>query len=371
MDSFEWNKIAGAILFALLVAFGLSIFSEIVFHSEAPETPGYVIAVAEEGEGAGEAAAAEPIGVLMAGADPAAGASAAKKCLACHTFGEGEADKVGPNLWGVLMQPIAAHEGYSYSDAMREHAEEAHDWTYEHLDAYLTNPKGVVPGTKMLFPGLKNDAERANVIAYLRTLSENPAPLPEPEASETEETEGAAAPEGSGEATEPAEPATEPATEEQQGAAEPATEEQQGAAEPATEQEAAATEEAEEPAAPEEQVASAEAPAAMPAGDPAKGEAYAKRCLACHSFAEGGPNKVGPPLFGVFGRPIASLPAYAYSDAMTAFSEGGTKTWDAETLDTYLINPRDDVPGSKMVFPGIKKDEDRANLIAYLATLKP
>ncbi len=353
MDSFEWNKIAGAVLFALLLAVGLSIVSEMIFHTDAPETPGYVIAVAEEGEAPGEAMASEPIGVLLASADAGAGETAARKCVACHTFGEGEPNRVGPNLWGVVMSPIAAHEGYQYSDAMEAFAEEAETWDYEHLAGYLYDPTGVVPGTKMAFPGIRNDAERANVIAYLRTLSDSPAPLPEPEAAE-------AAPE-------------EEAAEEEQGAtAAPTEQEVAEAQEPAAAEETAAADEPADAEAPaEEPVASAAEHPIVSAGDPTAGETFARRCVACHTFEEGGGNKVGPPLFGVLNRPIASLPDFQYSDAMEAFAEGGARTWDAETLDVYLTDPRGVVPGSKMIFPGIASDQDRANLIAYMATLEP
>lgn len=114
--------------------------------------------------------------------------------------------------------------------------------------------------------------------------------------------------------------------------------------------------------------ASAFAPA-VAAADAAKGEAFAKRCVACHSFEAGGPNKVGPNLWNIVNRPVASVPEYKYSDAMIAFSEGGAKLWTYDELSTYLTDPRGTVPGTKMVFPGVKKDEDRANVIAYLRTL--
>jgi cytochrome c len=117
MDSFELNKIAGAVLFALLVSFGLSIFSEIIFETEVPESPGYVIAVTEPAEGgeAGAPAATQPIGVLLASADAGAGEGSAKKCVACHSFAQGEANKVGPNLWEVVNRPVAGLETYEYS----------------------------------------------------------------------------------------------------------------------------------------------------------------------------------------------------------------------------------------------------------------
>jgi cytochrome c len=441
MDSFEWNKIAGAVLFALLVAFGLSIFSELIMEREAPEPPGYKIATADDG--AEQVQQEEkPIAVLLASADAGAGETVARKCVACHTFGDGEANKVGPNLWGIVDRPIASHEGYEYSDAMHAFAEEAGDWTYEHLNTYLTNPAGTVPQTKMTFAGLKGDTERANVIAYLRTLAADPVPLPEvtpadeevpgaeePVPAEDVEAEAAAEgelpePEGTQPQAEGAAPAEEPQsaedtqpaedaqpTTDEQGAMEPAADEDTAAAaeapsdeqqtaaaeEPATsaEDEASATEdhamatseapaegeqmaateapaqdETSAPAEGEQQMAAAETSAtAMPSGDVDAGKNFARRCLACHSFDQGGPNKVGPHLFGVFGRPIASVDDFTYSEAMIAFSEGGSKTWDAATLDIYLADPRGAVPGAKMIFPGIKDEGDRANVIAYLATL--
>jgi cytochrome c2 len=369
MDSFEWNKIAGAILFALLLSVGLSIFSDVLFETEAPESPGYVIAVAT-GEGA-PAAEAQPIAVLLAAADPKAGENSAKKCLACHTFASGEANKVGPNLWSVVNRPIAAHEGYKYNDAMHSFAETAKTWTFDNLNTFLHDPKGTVPGTKMAFPGLKADAERANVIAYLRTLSDSPAPLPEAAAAEAPaaETEVAAV-EPEGTATDAAPAAEAPAAEvpaPEAPAEAPAAAEQQAA--PAE----APTETAEAPAPAEQEVAQTEAPAAAPAptaaGDPAAGENFAARCKACHSFAKDGPNQVGPHLFGVVGRPIATVADFNYSEAMKTFSEGGAKLWDEAALDTYLGDPKGTIPGSKMAFPGVKKDTDRANLIAYLKTL--
>ena len=408
MDSFEWNKIAGAGLFALLVAFGLSIFSEILFETEAPESPGYVVAIAtEEGAEGGEAGAPaeQPIGVLLAAADPGAGEGSARKCGACHTFNAGDANKVGPNLFDIVMRPIASHEGYAYSDAMQAFAEQEGTWDYEHLNTYLADPKGVVPGTKMAFAGLRDDSERANVIAYLHELSDDPKPLPPAAAAAAPaaDAEAAEAPAADAEAAAPAEgeadvaAAPEPAAAEAPAAAaapEPAQTEAPAPEQP-TEQAAAPAEapaeqqtaQAEAPAAaePAAEAAPADAPAAPAAAAPAapasgfaalvaaadatKGGAFAKRCIACHTFEEGGANRVGPNLWGVVNRPVASVADYAYSDAMVAYSEGGAKVWDYDTLGAYLENPRGVVPGTKMVFPGVTSEDDRANVIAYLRSL--
>ena len=105
--------------------------------------------------------------------------------------------------------------------------------------------------------------------------------------------------------------------------------------------------------------------AAKAAGDAAAGKVAFKKCEVCHSAAAG-QNKVGPSLFGVAGRASASVPGFAYSDAMKAFKH----TWDEATLDSYLADPRKVVPGTKMIFPGIKDAKERADVIAYLETLK-
>jgi cytochrome c len=111
------------------------------------------------------------------------------------------------------------------------------------------------------------------------------------------------------------------------------------------------------------------APAPVAAADPKKGEASARKCAPCHSFDPDGKAKVGPNLWGVVGRAVASVPDYKYSEAMVAFSQGGAKLWTLEELDPYLLDPRKHVPGTKMAFPGLKKDDDRANVLAYLASL--
>ncbi len=181
MDSFEFNKIAGAVLGVALGVFGLSILSESIFSSEAPEKPGYLVEVAEAetpGGDAGAPAEAKPIGVLMATADATKGAGIAKACQACHDLNKGGPNKTGPNLWDVVERPVGAHEGFAYSEGMLTHKDKK--WTYDELNAFLLAPKAYVKGTKMSFAGIKNDAKRADLIAYLASLSDAPKPFPPP-----------------------------------------------------------------------------------------------------------------------------------------------------------------------------------------------
>jgi cytochrome c len=182
MDSFEFNKIAGAVLGTALAVFGLNELAGIIYHSSAPEKPGMLIEVAEatapaEGGGA-PAAAAEALPVRLAKADAAKGQTSAKACLACHAVEKGGANKVGPALWDVVERPKASHEGFAYSEALSAH--KAEKWDYDQLDQFLANPKGYVAGTKMNYGGIKDPQNRADVLAYLQSLADAPKPFPAP-----------------------------------------------------------------------------------------------------------------------------------------------------------------------------------------------
>ena len=126
-------------------------------------------------EAQGQAPAASGIAALIAAADPEAGKKVSRKCAACHGFDKGGKNKVGPNLWDIVGQPVAAGEGFKYSSALKGLGG---DWSYESLDGFLAAPKSFAKGTKMVFPGLKSEADRANLIAWMRLQSDNPAPLP-------------------------------------------------------------------------------------------------------------------------------------------------------------------------------------------------
>jgi cytochrome c len=178
MASGVWNKVFMAVLTAVLIAMLTGFISNQLVHphrlaKNVMEVP--VEAPAAAGPAEAAPAAPEPVAPLLASADVAHGQTVAKQCAACHTFEQGGPNKVGPNLWEVVNRKQGGHEGFSYSAAI---SGKGGNWDYEALNHFLTKPSAYAPGTKMTFAGLKKLQDRADVIAYLRTLAASPAPLP-------------------------------------------------------------------------------------------------------------------------------------------------------------------------------------------------
>ncbi len=324
MNSWEINKIAGAVLGSLAFVLGLSVISDVIFHETAPSEPGYRVEIPDETDTeVAEAPAETPFAVLLASADPSAGERDARVCMACHSFEEGGPTKVGPNLWNIVGNDMLHVADYSYSGAFQAFGA-GKKWNYDELNQFLENPQGYIPGTSMAYAGIKDDEKRADVIAYLRSISPDAPPLPEP----PEETEVAAA-----------DPTATGGTATDAGAAAPAA-------------------------------AGASFASLVAAADPSAGERGARVCAACHSFDEGGPTKVGPNLYGIVGAPIGHVADYSYSPAMEQYAQEHGD-WTVDLLDAYLENPMGAVPGTRMAYAGIKDEEKRAEVVAYLRSISP
>jgi cytochrome c len=178
MDSHNVNKVLMAVLFTCLALLAINIAAGAIFARPAPAKPGYEIVVQEHATGdqhGGAPAAPQPIEVLLASSSPERGQTAAKVCLACHSFDKGGPNKQGPNLYGVVDRPRASEAGFNYSAALKA---KGGNWTFDELNKFLANPKGYIPGTLMTFTGMARDAQRADVINYLHTLADKPVDLP-------------------------------------------------------------------------------------------------------------------------------------------------------------------------------------------------
>jgi len=177
MDSFELNKVLGAILGTCLVLLVTSFAAGAIFSPAKLEKPGFEIAVKEEAAGGEKAAAApsEPIEKLLQTASVQKGEQSAKKCGACHDFSKGGPNKVGPNLFGIVGDKVGEGRGFNFSAAMKA---KGGVWTIEDLNKFIDNPKGFIPGTAMGFAGIQKDSERADLLVYLNSLSDSPKPLP-------------------------------------------------------------------------------------------------------------------------------------------------------------------------------------------------
>lgn len=319
MDSWQLNKIAGAVLGTCVVGMGIGIVAQGIYEPGAPAKPGYALpepkeTAAADGEKKPEVV---PIALRMEKADPKKGEADAKVCSACHNFLEGAGAKVGPDLWNVVDRPKGKEPGFEYSKAMEA---KGGDWTYADLDEFVTKPSAYVPGTKMGYPGQEDPDKRADIIAYLRTLSKDPKPL----SKVTEADKKVAAVDAKGGAG--------------QG------DKSNGAGEAAGE---------------------AAFLTMVGEADPKKGQASAQVCEACHNVKKGAGSLVGPDLWNVVDRKKGSVEDFDYSAGLKA--KGGE--WTIDDLNAWLTKPAAYIPGTKMGYPGEANEKKRAQIIAYLRTL--
>lgn len=193
MNSFELNKIMGALFAVGLMVVGLSVIAGMLFEPRPAGIAGYALPEPDAPAAAvAEVPMEDPLPIRLANASIERGETAVRACSSCHSFVQGGANGIGPNLWDVVNEGKGNNEGFGYSAALQARAAAGELWGYDELDAFLLSPRNYLPGTSMSYAGLRNAQERANIIYYMRSLSDDPAPLPEA----TAEVDTEAAPEG-------------------------------------------------------------------------------------------------------------------------------------------------------------------------------
>ena len=179
MDSFEINKIVAAVLMVALLVIGIGKLSDVIFHVEKPETPGYSVEIETMTTTTVSSSTTEKdlvdIAALMAMGDVAHGEKVFKKCAACHSIIKGGKNAIGPALYNVVGRKIGAIEDYKYSKALATYGKE---WSFEELNGFLIKPAKWIKGTKMAYAGLRKEKDRASVIKYLNENTDDPLPLP-------------------------------------------------------------------------------------------------------------------------------------------------------------------------------------------------
>jgi cytochrome c len=324
MQSLEFNKAFAALLTAGLT-FGLAgQLGKFLVHGEKPHETAIAIADAAPVAAAPAAAALEPVSGLIANANVESGKTRfAQQCGICHSPNEGGKNGVGPNLWSVLGSTHGHAAGFNYSDALKG---KQGPWTYEGLNAWLAKPAAYAPGTRMAYAGLPSVQQRAEIIAYIRTLSATPIALPAAAAAVVAPAAAAATP----------------------AAAAPAAAAANGPTAPIF----------------------ADLPdikGLLASADPENGKAkFTQQCGICHTPNEGGRNGVGPNLWNVVGRNHAATEGFNYSAANKALAD---HPWTYAELNKWIYKPTVYMPGTRMVFAGVADNKTRADIIAYLRTL--
>ncbi|MBF0382671.1 MAG: cytochrome c family protein [Magnetococcales bacterium] len=234
------------------------------------------------------------------------GKRVSRSCTACHDLTSAKRSTlIGPPLWGIFNNPAGFVEGYKYSKAHMEAVEAGLVWTEENLDTYLTNPKAFIPGNRMAFAGIKVDEERWALIEYLKTIRDK---------SDHDSYE---------------QPLIDHAK-----------------------------------LSGNSDVGSVSYKVRLK-----RGKMVAEKCGACHDLTKRKRNIVGPPLFGIVGRPSGGVISFKYSPALQNRAAEGL-VWNINNLDTYLTNPKEFIPGTKMLFSGVSNPTQREDLLTYLRTLK-
>ena len=177
MDGFELNKIIAAILATVVVVFGINKVSDIIFTPDKPQQSAYKVEKIEPALASASEDGKAAIGIneLLAMGTIEHGEKVFKRCSACHMIAAGGKNMIGPNLWSILGKKTGVASGYKYSKALANYGK---DWTFAEMNGFLIKPSAHIKGTKMAFAGLKKEKDRASVILYMNSKSDNPKPLP-------------------------------------------------------------------------------------------------------------------------------------------------------------------------------------------------
>ena len=182
MSLFEINKFLAVVIVALVIIFAIDKIGDYLINPTIPEEQAYKIDIPETSDLSSQSEdlqenkiSIEPISLLLASASMEKGKKLSSKCSSCHNFNKGEPHKIGPNLFEIVGKPIGKTNDYAYSKAMSSFGNK---WTYENLASFLYKPKNYIKGTKMNFAGFKSVEDRADIVLWLRSNSENPLPLP-------------------------------------------------------------------------------------------------------------------------------------------------------------------------------------------------
>ena len=177
MDAFEINKIIAAIILAVLLFFGVGKLADFIFYVEKPKEPAYKVETSVVKVASTQTTSSENINVekLLSLGTVEHGEKVFKKCIACHTISKGGKNKIGPAIFGILGKKSGSVSNYKYSKALLAHGK---TWGFEEINAFLTKPQAYIKGTKMAFGGISNEKDRASVILFMNSKSDNPLPTP-------------------------------------------------------------------------------------------------------------------------------------------------------------------------------------------------